>query len=191
MKLQQLLLLCLSGLAATVSAAYITPAPRAPEGCILGGSDCPPGSSCTQTMTCGGLCITSPPPPLPCTVGASKACPTGSTCTPSSLSCPPTGPCDGLCIDTPPPQIPCTMGGCNECPTGSTCTPTMQCPETGACGGACLATPTGLPTKPCVLGAGDCPTPSFCTPTMVCSGQCRPTATPPPGHCNAEKRRGR
>lgn len=177
-------------LARTLSAAFITPDPlirrfaEPTQECVIGGGNCPSGSTCTQTETCGGICATSStlPPQIPCTVGAKSDCPVQSTCTPTMI-CPSTGACGGLCIHipTPPPEIPCTMGG-TSCPTGSTCTPTMYCPSTPGCGGACIATPTPPPAPtPCVLGADDCGSSAFCTQTEVCRGLCilTPVATPP------------
>jgi hypothetical protein len=150
--------------------------------CTLG-NPCPTGSICTQTETCGGLCLVTQviPPVIPCTVGNNGPCPTGSTCTPTVI-CPPTSTsCGGQCIATPttPVVISCTVGNNGPCPTGSTCTPTVFCPPTStSCGGQCIATPTSL--KPCVVGADDCPSGSICTQTMVCGGLCIPTSVPSP-----------
>lgn len=159
-----------------------TPTPTPSVQCIVGGSPCPTGSQCTQTMTCHGLCLSvfTPPPVVPCTVGASTGCSIGSTCTPT-MSCPPVGggSCGGACISVPTSTslAPCTMGG--ACPTGSTCTPTMACSTPAACGGLCIATPTNLPSIPCILGAFNaCPTGQTCTQTETCSGLCLATPVP-------------
>ena len=157
----------------------ITTTPPSPSysTCILDGyPPCSTGSICSQTETCGGLCVASPTSivQIPCTVSQS-GCPTGSTCTPT-MTCPPTGACGGACIATPTSivQIPCTVSQ-PGCPTGSTCTPTMTCPPTGACGGACIATPTPVSSVTCVVGANNCPTSSFCYQTETCGGLCIPT----------------
>ena len=123
-----------------------TTAPPGPtySTCILGGyPPCPSGSICTQTETCGGLCIASPTSivQIPCTV-SQPGCPTGSTCTPT-MTCPTTGACGGACIATAPvtiatttvaaPSITCVVGA-NDCPGASFCTQTMTC------GGLCIPT---------------------------------------------------
>ncbi|KAK9357420.1 hypothetical protein V1504DRAFT_464665 [Lipomyces starkeyi] len=128
------------------------PPPAYTVTCTLGGDPCPTGSTCTQTETCGGLCLASQtfPPAIPCTMGNNGPCGLASTCTPTMV-CPPTPTeCLGQCIATAPPtgqpplpSIPCIVGG-NPCPQGSFCTQTM------VCGGLCIPTPTPSPTViPC------------------------------------------
>lgn len=174
-----LLFLCAAGLARSSPTPTITTGPLYTDQCVLGRDSCPPGSACTQTVTCNGVCLPTLVPKSPCNMGPSSSCPSGSTCTPTLSPCPSTGPCGGLCLATPPPEIPCTMGGCNECPTGSTCTPTMWCPSTAPCGGACISTGPPPPGT-CILGGGNCPSGEACTQTEVCSGLCYPTGTPTP-----------
>ncbi|KAK9241834.1 hypothetical protein V1506DRAFT_549456 [Lipomyces tetrasporus] len=124
------------------------PPPTFTVPCILGGDRCPTGSTCTQTETCGGLCLASQtlPPVIPCTIGNDTPCGSASTCTPTMV-CPPTPTdCVGQCIATAPPtgqpplpSIPCIVGG-NPCPEGSFCTQTM------VCGGLCIPTPAPSPS---------------------------------------------
>ncbi|KAK9490667.1 hypothetical protein V1508DRAFT_424119 [Lipomyces doorenjongii] len=119
--------------------------------CIVGGDPCPTGSTCTQTETCGGLCLTTQtfPPVIPCTMGNDGPCGSSSVCTPTMV-CPPTPTeCGGQCIalvpPTPPPlpTIPCVLGG-SPCPEGSICTQTM------VCGGLCIPSAAPSPTDiPC------------------------------------------
>lgn len=152
----------------------ITPAPFSPTACIIGGNPCPTGSACTQTQTCGGLCIPSPTPIIfpPCTVGQ-PGCAAGAICTPTMV-CPTAGPCGGACITTavnttpaPLPTKPCVLGA-NDCPSGSLCT------QTQVCEGLCIATGTSAasPVR-CLVGyggAGGCLRGSTCTPTRTCGG---------------------
>jgi len=142
--------------------------------CVVGGLGCEAGYTCTQTMTCGGLCLTTTPngslPTQPCILGGGSQCPAGSICTQTEV-------CSGECISTSiaPPPVSCIVGGA-ACPTGSTCTQTMTC------GGLCLTTAPhgGPPTQPCVLGGSPCPVGAICTQTETCQGQCIASATTPP-----------
>ncbi|KAK9429588.1 hypothetical protein V1505DRAFT_151179 [Lipomyces doorenjongii] len=136
------------------------PPPEFTVSCILGGNPCPTGSICSQTETCGGLCLTTQtfPPVIPCTIGNNAPCGSASTCTPT-MTCPPSPTdCLGHCIATAPPtgqpplpSIPCVVGG-SPCPQGAICTQTM------VCGGLCI--PTGAPSPtatPCGGNNPPCP----------------------------------
>ncbi|KAK9235243.1 hypothetical protein V1525DRAFT_410556 [Lipomyces kononenkoae] len=129
--------------------------------CTLGGNPCPTGSMCSQTETCGGLCLTTQtfPPVIPCTMGDNAPCGSASTCTPT-MFCPPSPTeCLGQCIATapstgqpPPPSIACVVGGPSVCPQGSFCTQTM------ICGGLCIPTAAPSPTPtPCGGDYPPCP----------------------------------
>ena len=130
------------------------------------------GSQCTQTQTCGGLCLTSQIK-VPCTVGLATGCPPSSACTPT-MSCLSTGSCGGLCIATIPNTTPAPLPtqhcvvGANDCPGGSFCTQTM------ICGGLCIPTQPPVTQIPCTVGQPGCSTGSTCTPTMTCpaTGYC-------------------
>ena len=155
-----------------------------PTQCVVGGVSCPTGSICTQTMTCGGLCLSifTPPPVIPCTdIGKASGCPTGSTCTPTMV-CTAENNCSGQCISTPGPSIACETSASNNCPTGSSCTIINTCyPGYPFCKGQCMPTQAPLPSVPCILdGPSVCGTNSDCTQTEVCSGQCLGTFVPPP-----------
>jgi len=149
--------------------------------CIVGGTPCETGYTCTQTMTCGGLCLTTTPngslPTQACILGGSQ-CPEGSICTQTEV-------CSGECIATSiaPSLVSCIVGG-GPCPTGSTCTQTMTC------GGLCLTTAPngGLPTQPCVLGGSPCPVGAICTQTETCQGLCIASATTPPTSSSTHSR---
>lgn len=174
------------GLVVAIPWEYTTTAPVPTVSCIVSGVACPTGSTCTPTMTCGGLCFSTQPvpPEIPCTVGATTGCPTGSTCTPT-MTCPQTGSCGGACIATPtsaPSLTPCIVGANTGCPTGATCTPLSICPTSGACTGACITTtPAPSFTIPCVVSGADvCPTSYFCLQTETCRGVCIATPTPTP-----------
>ena len=128
------------------------PAPT-PTSCILGAfpNVCSSGSICTQTSTCGGLCISVQtfPPEIPCTVGNNGPCPTGSTCTPTMYCTVSTQPCGGACIATPTPIT-------------------------------TLSTITSPSLSPCIVGANDCSSNSVCTQTSTCNGLCIATAVTSP-----------
>ena len=195
------ILIIFSALALADSPPSSTPIP-----CILGNKCSQPGYSCTQTSTCGGLCLTSQifPPVIPCTIGYNSACPTGSTCTPTQYCTKgPTAPCGGQCITTRPlppgtsnlPTIACEVGPSSSCPTNAFCTPTEIC--NGVCGSTTptitntYPTPTTTvpPLPSCTIGGNaSCSYGSFCTPLANCFGFCRsgisspttlPTATTP------------
>ncbi|KAK9371470.1 uncharacterized protein V1513DRAFT_455667, partial [Lipomyces chichibuensis] len=149
-----LLSLFLSFAVATTSSP---PPPAYTVTCTLGGDPCPTGSICTQTETCGGLCLASQtfPAVIPCTMGNNKPCGSASTCTPTMV-CPPTPTeCLGQCIATapptaqpPPPSVACIVSG-DPCPQGSFCSQTM------VCGGLCIPTPTPIPSpSPTVIHCG-------------------------------------
>jgi len=190
----------------TISAPTPTPTPTNlfTQTCIVGGvSLCPSGSLCTQTMTCGGLCVPTPPPVISCDLGCKSACPHGSTCQ-LSTTCPPQArsSCGGTCaavITTPPVptttttseglHISCIIGNSYDCPSPLTCASTKPCPSPSyageICRGLCAqpsATSTVFPPPPsyapCILGAyPGCPSGSACTQTEVCSGVCFPSPT--------------
>ncbi|KAK9319782.1 hypothetical protein V1517DRAFT_27774 [Lipomyces orientalis] len=146
------LLSLILSLAVANSQTTTGPPPAFTVTCTLGGDPCPTGSTCTQTETCGGLCLASQtlPPVIPCTIGNNEPCGSASTCTPTMVCPSPPTECGGQCIATAPPtgqpplpSIPCIVGG-SPCPDGSFCTQTM------VCGGLCIPTVAPSPTEiPC------------------------------------------
>lgn len=138
--------------------------------CIVGNQCAQAGYGCTQTSSCGGLCLTSQTFPLVihCTIGNNGPCPTGSTRTPTEYcTAGITAPCGGQCITTsaPPPgtanlpTIPCEVGPSSSCPTNAFCTPTEAC--IGVCLGTGTAPLTGTSTPRSTTPTSTSTSPSF------------------------------